>query len=397
MNSEFDEIIDRRNSNSIKWNRYKEDVIPLWVADMDFRSPPPVAAALHKAVDHGVFGYPDTPASLRGRLASRMERLYGWEVDPDWVVATTGLVSGFHAAAAALCEPGEGYLIQPPVYMPFNELGGHLGLVRQEAPLATSESADSLLYSINWDIFESAFGSRGARTAMFLLCDPHNPVGLVWDEATQRRMAEAAISRGAAIVSDEIHAELLLDDIGHRPVAAADPAFAARSVTLVSPSKTFNIAGLFCGFAIMPDAGIRAAFEREEERMTLHCTSLSLVAAEEALSGSCDTWLADVRDYLRANRDFVLDFLRERMPSLRATRPAATHLLWLDCRRLGLDSPADFFLERARVGLNDGAAFGAGGKGFVRLNFASPRSLLAEALERMARAIDDRAGPSPRE
>ncbi len=359
---------------------------------MDFRSPPPIARALRRAVDHGIFGYPSTPASLREKLAARMERLYEWKIDPNWVVPTTGLVSGFHAAAAALCAPGEGYLIQPPVYMPFNDLGDHLGLVRQEAPLSVSEAPEPLKYSINWDVFESAFGSGGTRTAMFLLCDPHNPVGLAWDEAAQRRMAETAISRGAAIVSDEIHAELLLDDIRHRPLAAADAAFAERSVTLVSPSKTFNIAGLFCGFAIVPDPGIRKAFEKEEERMTLHCTGLSLVAAEEALSGSCDSWLDAARLYLRANRDFVLDFLRERLPGVRAATPAATHLLWMDCRGLGLESPADFFLEQARVALNDGAAFGTGGKGFVRLNFASPRALLAEALERMARALEERGG-----
>ncbi|HUX41517.1 MAG TPA: MalY/PatB family protein [Rectinemataceae bacterium] len=390
MKFDFDELVDRRNSNSVKWNRYNSDVIPLWVADMDFRSPKPIVEALRRALDHGVFGYPGDAPSLRAAVAARMDKLYGWKVDPDWVVSTTGLVSGFNAAAAAVCKPGEGYLIQPPVYMPFNDLDAHLGLVRQEAPLEEGRAGGAPTYSINWDVFSAAFGSRGARSSMFLLCDPHNPVGIAWDRATQRRMAEIAVESGAVIVSDEIHAELLLDGEAHVPLASLDPAFAARSVTLVSPSKTFNIAGLFCGFAIIPNAEIRSAFAQAQARMTLHVSSLSLVAAEEALSGSCDEWLAEALAYLRANRDFALEFIGKRMPEIGAMRPDATHLMWLDCRRLGVEAPADFFLREAKVALNEGAAFGTGGAGFARLNFACPRSLLAEGLERMARALEGR-------
>ncbi len=390
MKFDFDEIIDRRNSNSVKWNRYNSDVIPLWVADMDFRAPEPIVGALRKALQHGIFGYPGDAPSLRRAVAARMDKLYAWKVDPDWVIATTGLVSGFNAAAAAVCKPGEGYLIQPPVYMPFNDLDANLGLVRQEAPLSEGLDGGMLSYFINWDIFSSAFDSRGARTTMFLLCDPHNPVGLAWDRPTQRRMAEIAIGRGSVIVSDEIHAELLLDGADHLPLAAPEPDFAERSVTLVSPSKTFNIAGLFCGFAIIPNPELRKACQRAQERMTLHVSGLSLVAAEEALSGSCDEWLSAALAYMRANRDFALAFIRDRMPGIAAARPEATHLLWLDCRSLGLDNPAEFFLAEAKVALNDGAAFGTGGKGFARLNFACPRSLLAEGLERMAKALEGR-------
>jgi cystathionine beta-lyase len=390
MKFDFDELVDRRTTYSVKWNRYNSDVIPLWVADMDFRSPAPIAASLRRAIDHGIFGYPGDAPSLRAAVAARMDKLYGWKVDPDWVVATTGLVSGFNAAAAAVCKPGEGYLIQPPVYMPFNDLDAHLGLVRQEAPLEEGRDGERLSYSINWNVFSSAFGSRGARSSMFLLCDPHNPIGRAWDRETQRRMAEIAIDRGAVIVSDEIHAELLLDGATHVPLASLEPAFAERSVTLVSPSKTFNIAGLFCGFAIIPNAALRSAFSKAQERMTLHVSSLSLVAAEEALSGSCDEWLAEALAYMRANRDFTLEFIENRMPEIEAIRPDSTHLLWLDCRRIGVEAPADFFLREAKVALNEGAAFGTGGAGFARLNFACPRSLLAEGLERMARALEKR-------
>lgn len=360
---------------------------------MDFRSPTRIAEALHRAIDHGVFGYEGPSMRLRETLAARMDRLYGWKVDPEWVVATTGLVSGFHAAAAAVCRPGEGYLIQPPVYMPFNDLGAHLGLVKQEAPLeevplVRADGRRRLDYHINWELFESAFGSKGTRTAMFLLCDPHNPIGRAWSSPDQRRMAAIAIEKGAVVVSDEIHAELMLDGRERRPLAALGGDFEERSVTLVSPSKTFNIAGLFCGFAIIPDSGLRSAFEAAQERMTLHCSSLSLYAAEEALSGSCDEWLAALLPYLRDNRDFALDYLDRRLPELVPTEPEATHLLWIDARALGHSSPASFFLEKGRVALNGGEDFGPGGEGFVRLNFACPRSTLAEALERMARAVE---------
>lgn len=391
MKFNFDEYVDRRHFNSVKWNRYEEDVLPLWVADMDFRSPAPIAEALRRAIDHGVFGYPGDSLSLRRSLARRMERLYGWQIDSEWVVTTTGLVSGFHAAAAAVCRPGEGYIIQPPVYMPFNDLEDHLGLVRQEAPLAEVREGGLLSYAINWNEFDAAFGSRGVRSGMFLLCDPHNPAGIAWDAASQRRMAETAVAKGAIIVSDEIHAELVLDGPPHRPLAASDPAIAARTITLVSPSKTFNMAGFFCGFAIVPDPHLRAAFVRAQERMTLHCSGLSLIAAEEAMSGSCDEWLGAALEYLRANRDFALEFVLARMPGAVPAKPAATHLLWIDFRQVGLDAPADFFLREARVALNEGSAFGTGGAGFARLNFACSRATLTEALERMAAALERRA------
>jgi cystathionine beta-lyase len=392
MSIDFSEVIERRDSDSIKWTRYGRDVLPLWVADMDFRAPEPILEALRSAVGHGIFGYADASPGLRQAVAARMGRLYAWDVDPAWVVAVPGLVSGFTAAAAALCSPGEGYLIQSPVYMPFNDLGEGLGLLRQDAPLELDPSSDLVRYRIDWDAFEGAFGMGGARTAMFLLCDPHNPVGTAWGEAEQLRMAETAIGRGAVVVSDEIHAELLLDGTRHRPVAARSEGIAKGSITLVAPSKTFNIAGLFCGFAIIPDAALRSAFTGAANRMTLHCSSLSLVAAEAAYSGSCDEWLAELLVYLAGNRDFVADFIPGRLPLLRTSRPEATYLAWLDAGALqrdrGVEDPFRFFLEKARVALNDGRAFGVGGSGFLRLNFACPRSTLEEALGRMAAAID---------
>ncbi|MEI6389370.1 MAG: MalY/PatB family protein [Spirochaetota bacterium] len=392
MGIDFSEVIERRDSDSTKWTRYGRDVLPLWVADMDFRAPAPILEALQRAVAHGIFGYADASPALRQAVAARMGRLYAWDVDPAWVVTVPGLVSGFTAAAHALCSRGEGYLVQPPVYMPFNDLGEGLGLLRQDAQLELDPAAGPVRYRIDWAAFEGAFGSGGARTAMFLLCDPHNPVGAAWGEAEQLRMAETAIGRGAVVVSDEIHAELLLDGTRHRPVAATSAGIAKGSITLVAPSKTFNIAGLYCGFAIIPDAALRSAFTRVADRMTLHCSSLSLVAAEAAYSGNCEQWLGELLAYLAGNRDFLSDFIRERMPLLRSSHPEATYLAWLDAgalvRERGIVDPFRFFLEKARVALNDGKTFGLGGAGFLRLNFACPRSTLKDALEKMAAAID---------
>jgi len=391
MEHDFDRLIERRTTNSIKWNRYGKDVLPLWVADMDFRAPPPVVEALARAVDHGIFGYEEPSATLREAVASRLERRQGWSVDPDWVVAVTGIVSAFYAAGRLLCGPGgrgPGYVIQPPVYMPFNDLERDLGLVRQDAPLERTAAGGDVGYRINWDFFSEAFGSRGARTGMFLLCDPHNPAGIAWEEPELRRMAGIALDAGSVLVSDEIHAELLLGPTRHVSVASLDPEIARRSLTLVAPSKTFNTAGLFCGFAVIPDPELRKAYRAMIERLTLHPASLALVAAEAAYSGACDGWLGELLRYLEGNRDFLRAYIRERIPRLAVSRPAATYLAWIDARGLGLDNPQRFFLDKARVALNDGEAFGAGGEGFVRLNFACPRSTLAEALERMRKAVE---------
>jgi cystathionine beta-lyase len=388
MPFDFDRLVDRRPTNSLKWNAYPADVLPLWVADMDFQVPPPITDALRAAVEHGIFGYEMAGKALRQSVAARMQKLYGWEVAEESVVAVTGLVSGFNVAATALCQPGDGYVIQPPVYMPFNHLQQNWGLIRQEAELSSVAQNGILRYDINWDTFAQAFDSDSSKTRMFLLCNPHNPSGAVYSREELAKMAETCLKHEAVIVSDEIHSELLLGGATHTPIAMLSPEVAARSITLISPSKTFNIAGLFCGFAIIPDDGLRARFKHQMERMTLHVASLAQVAALAAFSGDCDEWLAELRAYLTANRDYLVDFVAKELPGLRLTIPDATYLAWLDCSALNLaPTPYQFFLDKAKVALNDGAAFGTGGQGFVRLNFGCPRSTLQEALERMKTAL----------
>jgi cystathionine beta-lyase len=392
MTYDFDRLIDRRSTNSIKWNAFPEDVLPMWVADMDFTSPEPVQKALRAAVDHGIFGYAFDYESLQKAVAARMQALYGWELEKKSIIPVTGLVSGFFAAASALCQPGEGYLIQPPVYMPFNDLQKSYGFIRQEAQLVKQAQGGRLSYSIDWDGFEKAFNSGGSKTRMFLLCNPHNPSGQVYSREDLLKMAEVCLKNDTVIVSDEIHSELLLGNAKHIPMATLSPEIAAHSITLVAPSKSFNIAGLFCGFAIIPNPELRERYKTVVERMTLHVASLAQVAALAAFSGECDDWLKELRAYLTGNRDYLVEFVEKNLPGVQVTVPQATYLAWLDFNDLLKSgkikgNPFEFFLKNARVALNDGAAFGMGGSNFARLNFGCPRSVLEDGLQRMQKAL----------
>jgi cysteine-S-conjugate beta-lyase len=393
MPSEFDHVPDRRSTNSLKWSRYGEEILPLWVADMDFPAPEPVRQALHAAIDHGVFGYEMPSQRLAATVAARLERLYGWAVGPETVVATPGIVAGFKAAARAACQPGEGVLVQPPVYRPFLELPAHTGTVGLFAPLRQVNELHTVRYEIDWPAFEAGVNSKGARTAMFLLCQPHNPTGQIYSRTELERMAEVCLRHGAPVIcSDEIHSELLLGGARHVPVATVGSEVARRTITLVSPSKTFNLVGLFCGFAIIPDAELRGRYRRVLEELALHVNSLGLIAAEVAFSGACESWLEALRAYLTANRDYVVKFVSEELAGVRVTVPQGTYLAWLDFGdlvRAGRVVPEahDFLLRRAKVALNPGADFGPGGEHFVRLNFGCPRATLKEALRRIKESL----------
>jgi len=388
----FDQVFDRRDTRSLKWTRYGRDVLPLSVADMDFPAPEPVLQALHSAVDHGVFGYELPTRKLGETVAARMETLYGWKVSPEMVVATPGIVAAFKAAARTVCNAGEGVLVQPPVYHPFLEVPEETGTVGQLARLQQVNGRHTLRYEIDWGVFEAAINSNGVRTGMFLLCQPHNPTGQIYTRAELERMAEICQHNGIVVCSDEIHSELLLGGVRHIPLATLSPEIARRTITLVSASKTFNVVGLLCGFAIIPDPELRSRYRKVLDHLGLHANSLGLIAAEAALSGSCDSWLNALREYLTGNRDYVADFVARELAGIRVTVPEATYLAWLDCEDLmrngeKLPDPQRFLLRQAKVALNRGAMFGPGGEQFVRLNFGCPRSTLAEALQRMKTAL----------
>ena len=389
----FDEIIERRNTNSLKWTEYPEDVLPLWVADMDFRTPEPILNALHAALDHGVLGYEFLQPQTQQVVAARMQRLYGWQVDPDWVVSTVGLVNGFNIAARAVCDENSGALVQTPVYHMFYGIHKNVGLAKQISPFSFAEEGNRLIPQLDLDVFTKSFHSNNAQTRMFLLCHPHNPVGKAFGRDELQGMAEICLQNDAVIVSDEIHSELMLGDAKHIPMATLSSEIADKTITLIAASKAFNTPGLFTAFAIIPNPELRERYNEVSEQITGHASSLGIIAAETAFSGACDKWLAELLVYLMDNRDFVVDYLTENFPETRFTVPDATYLQWIDFGayvRSGRISgpPHEFFLENAKVALNDGSVFGESCENFVRLNFGSPRSLIADALDRMRKAFN---------
>ena len=356
----------------------------MWVADMDFPAPKPILSALHKAVDHGVLGYEMPMNPLKETIAARMDKLYGWKIKPEMVIATTGIVSGLSVAARIACTPKRGVLIQTPVYNEFHEVKNNIGIPQLDAPFIKHVNGNIISYEIDWDIFEKQVKKAG----MFLLCNPHNPLGIIFSRKDLLKMAELCIKNNVLIVSDEIHSELLLDNNKFTPLAKLSAEIAKHTITLIAPSKTFNVAGLFCGFAIIPDKELRERYEKEVNHLRLHVGSMGLLAAQAAFSGKCDGWLKELNRYLTGNRDFLVDYVTEYMPDVRLTVPDATYLGWLDFTQTNIDgSPYEFFLKNAKVAASEGKIFGREGEGHIRLNFGTSRKLLEQGLERMRKAL----------
>lgn len=393
MNYNFEAIPDRRSTNSTKWTKYPKDVLPLWVADMDFATPKPILDAIQEKLSQGPLGYEIPSRELYETVVARMDKLYNWKIEPEMVVAIPGIVSGFNAAAKAVCDPGEGILIQPPVYFPFLKVGENLGLNHLFAPLLKKLDGNKVRYEIDFDSYKAALGMNGMRTGMFLMSNPHNPTGNTFTRKELFSLAEICLRHDVVICSDEIHSELLLAGAQHIPIATLSEEIAAQSITLVAPSKTFNTAGLYCGFAIIIDPDLLKRYKQACEQMTFHVNSLGQVAAKTAFAGKCDDWLMKVLDYVTDNRDFVVDYIIRYLPEIRTTIPDATYLMWFDCSALVesgkiTGNPYEFFLNKAKVGLNNGADFGPGGENFVRFNIASPRRILEDALGRMRKALE---------
>jgi cystathionine beta-lyase len=377
----FDEVIDRRPTESVKWHYYGDGVLPLWVADMDFMSPEPVIRALRERVDHGVYGYGQELKDLRSVVVDWIARHYGWQVQPEWLVFLPGVVVGFNLACHAVTSPGDGVLIQTPVYPPFFEVPKNARLELNQMELTRGPDG---YYTIDFDAFEAAITDR---TRIFILCNPHNPVGRVFNRDELERMAEICLRHNMVICSDEIHCDLLFSGSRHIPIASLVPEIAERAITLIAPSKTFNIAGLECSVAIVPNRELRQQYKAAYAGLVGHVGFIGYVAALAAYRDG-QPWLDELLRYLEANRNFLLDYVATQLPGIRMGKPEGTYLAWLDCREAGIpDKPFDFFLREAKVALNDGEAFGKGGEGFVRLNFGCPRSILVEALDRMKNAL----------
>ena len=355
--------------------------MPLWVADMDFASPEPVIRALRERVEHGLFGYCTEPPELRPVILERLQRLYGWEVSPDAISYTPGVASGFNLACRAVTSPGDGMLVQTPLYYPILWIPDRHNLVLNDMELTRRPDGQ---YEIDFDAFEQAITER---TRVFVLCNPHNPLGRVFRRDELERMAEICLRHKVVICSDEVHCDILFRGSRHTPTASLAPEIAERTITLMAPSKTFNLPGLRCGLAIIPNEELRQAFETARSGLVPGPNVMGYTAALAAYR-NCQPWLDQLLPYLEANRDFLFEYVNARLPGINMARPEATYLAWLDCRQADIPgNPHEFFLEKARVALNDGTLFGRGGEGFVRLNFACPRSTLEEALKRMKNAL----------
>ena len=373
LDFDFDRVIDRRDGDSLKWNKYAgRDVLPLWVADMDFAAPPAVLAALQRRVAHGCLGYGEPWPGLVEAAVTFMQRRYGWRVAPEWLVWLPGLVTGINVACRSV---DGGVMTAVPVYPPFMSAPQFAGKELVKVPLCLTEGR------WGWD-FARLAAEITPHTRLLLLCHPHNPVGRAWNREELASLAEFCRHHDLVVCSDEIHCDLLLDaGQPHVPLAMLDDDMACRSITLMAPSKTYNIPGLGCSLAIIPDAALRRRFTGVMRGIVPHPNVLGLVAAEAAWRDG-DAWRETLIGVLRRNRDRVQQTVA-RIPGLSMTPVEATYLAWIDARGLGVADPANFF-EQAGVGLSDGGEFGS--PGWVRLNFGCPRPTLEAALERIVSA-----------
>lgn len=377
---DFDTPVDRRSSSSEKWDKYRgSDIIPLWVADMDFRSPPAVIAALHERIEHGVFGYTHPPQSLVEAVLEHLQRDFDWQVSPEWLVWLPGLVCGLNVLSRAVGEAGDEVITFTPVYPPFMSAP----TLSQRTTVNVPLKLDGERWVADLEALEQAVTPR---TKLLLLCTPHNPVGRAWTREELQQFAVVAERHDLVIGSDDIHAGLILDqETRHIPIATLSPETARRTITLLAPSKTYNIPGLGCSFAVISEPALRRSFIKAAGRIVPHVNLLGYTATEAAYRHG-EPWRQALLAYLRGNRGLVAEAVA-RMPGLKTWHVEATYLAWIDAREGGLEQPTRFF-EQAGVGLSDGGDFGA--PGFVRLNFGCARSLLAEALQRMERALADR-------
>lgn len=378
---DFDHGPERRGTDSQKWQKYAgRDVLPLWVADMDFKSPPAIIEALHRRVDHGIFGYARPVKSTVDAVVAAMQQRYGWTIDPAWIVWLPGLVVGLNVTAQAFAQPGEEVLTLAPVYPPFMSAPKNSARASVSVPWAHADGR----WTIDWDALERAVTPR---TRLFYLCNPHNPLARVWRREELVRLADFCERHNLVLCSDEIHCDLILDPaLPHVPTSVLSPEIAARTITLMAPSKTYNVPGLGTSIAIIPDAMRRARFIRATAGIVAEVTCLGFTACEAAYRDS-EPWRQALLACLRGNRDYLLDAIARELPGVKVEAPVeATYLLWLNVSALGRENPAAHF-EKFGVGLSDGAMFGAARGTHVRLNFGCPRATLVEAVRRMKAAL----------
>ena len=386
---DFDKVIERRGTGAVKYDGLSElfgdaDLTPLWVADMDFEVCPCITDALHQRFSHHIFGYPRTPESYWPAVIDWLRRRHGLEVAAEELAFVSGVVRGIAYALNFFTRPGDAVVIQPPVYHPFRIVTEGNGRRVVENPLV--EMPDGM-YRMDLDGLEKIFAEE--RPAMMILCNPHNPVGIQWDAETLRHVASLARRYGVKVISDEIHGDLMLYGARHIPFCSVSDDAAAVSITFGAPSKTFNIPGLVSSWMIVRNPELRKEFYDWMAVNEFSAPTFMATVATEAAYRNGEEWMTELLEYLQGNIDAVIDFVERSMPGVRAVRPQASFLVWLDFRGLGLshDELLERMLKKARLALNDGAMFGHQGTGFMRLNVAKPRVELLKDMARMAQAF----------
>ena len=390
MQYNFDKQVDRRGSGAIMTDclkaRYgREDLMPLWIADMNFETPAPVRAALEKRLAHQVYGYSIAPDSYWQSIIDWERKIHDWEIDRASLCFIPGIVRGIAFVLHCFTEPGDKVVVQPPVYMPFLNLPRANDRQVVYNPMVFDKVAGT--YRMNLENLEQV--CRTEKPKVLILSNPHNPAGIVWPAESLACVADICQRYGVLVISDEIHADMPLHGVIHHPFPTVSPAAAAVSITFAAPSKTFNIPGIVSSFCVVPDPKLREKLFRYLEASELNAPMFLSTVATEAAYTQCDDWRKAMLDYVEDNVDFVCDYLDKHVPGIEAVRPQASFLVWLDCRGLGLDHDAliDLFVNKARLALNDGEAFGPGGEGHMRMNVAAPRGMLAEALTRLENAV----------
>ncbi len=396
MTYDFDRFCSRENTNCDKWDSVEtlfgsKDVIPMWVADMDFPTARPIVEALKKRATHEFYGYTRPGSNLIEAVVDRLQRKFNWKIQPEWIVFTPGVIPALSAAVRSLTHPGDEIILQEPVYYPFFPVVRSSGcqIITNELKLIGEN------YEMDFQDLENKFLSRVGmhdsfnRVKAIILCNPHNPIGRLWSKEDLARLGKIVIGNGAIVISDEIHCEILYKGYTHTPFAAISREFEQNCIICMAPSKTFNLAGLQASSIIIPNKRLRDRFNEACAEMIPRPNLFGLAAMEAAyLYG--DEWLGEMLEYLEGNLNMILSYFEKRIPRIQIIKPQGTYLIWLDCRALGLDDTAlrEFIRQKAKVGLDDGFLFGKGGSGFQRMNIACPRGILEEALSRIENAVN---------
>ncbi|HEY8363969.1 MAG TPA: MalY/PatB family protein [Haloplasmataceae bacterium] len=379
----FAKVINRKNTNSVKWDYFQEDLLPLWVADMDFRSPKEVIKALDKRVKHGIFGYTFPQESYYEAVINWMKKRHNWQIKKDWIIRTPGIVTALNMIVQVFTKENDSVLIQRPVYTPFSEaiINNNRKLVN--SPLILNNNH----YEIDFDDFENKIINE--KVKLFIMCSPHNPVGRVWTKDELIKMGNICLKHNVLMVVDEIHHDIVFKKYEHLPFASLSEEFSLNCITCTAPSKTFNIAGLKISNIIIENEYLRKQFNDYLEKISLQSSNLLALTACEAAYNFGAKWLDELINYIYENKKFVVKFINDNLPMIKVIDSEATYLLWLDFRSLGMDNDklSEFINKEAKLLLNNGYEYGEEGSGFLRLNIGCPRSILEEALIRLDNAI----------